>query len=112
MSAPDPPHRTLNSCFVAFRTVLLLHGSRCKTRRTGGINVQVHTVKSFVTFSQRTHPMHHIGDIRHGLGRFAPFHYCMKVGAKLAELVQLMHKVVQRGRIGSFHNEYTLMRTR
>jgi hypothetical protein len=56
--------------------------------------------------------MHHIGDIRHGLGRFAPFHYCMKVGAKLAELVQLMHKVVQRGRIGSFHNEYTLMRTR
>jgi hypothetical protein len=40
-SVPDPLHRTQNSCFGKFRTVSLLHESRCKTGRTVAINVQV-----------------------------------------------------------------------
>ena len=34
-----------------------------------------------------------------------PFRYCMKLGAKWAELVQLMQKFVPQSRVGSFHNE-------
>jgi hypothetical protein len=37
----DPLHWTQNSCFGAFRTVSLLHESRCQTGRTGAINAQV-----------------------------------------------------------------------
>jgi hypothetical protein len=33
-NAPDPLHLTQNSCFGAFRTVSLLHESRCKTGQT------------------------------------------------------------------------------
>jgi hypothetical protein len=40
-NAPDPLHWNQNSCFGAFRTVSLLHESRCKTGRTGAINAQV-----------------------------------------------------------------------
>jgi hypothetical protein len=39
--APDPLHWTQFSCFGAFRTVSLLHESRCKTGRTSTINAQV-----------------------------------------------------------------------
>ena len=35
------------------------------------------------------------------------FHYCMKLGAKRAELVQLMQKFVPRIRVAIFHNEPT-----
>ena len=35
------------------------------------------------------------------------FCYCMKLGAKRAELVQLLQKFVQRIRDGIFHNERT-----
>jgi hypothetical protein len=41
MNAPDPLHWNQNSCFGAFRTVLLLHKSRWKTGRTGAIIAQV-----------------------------------------------------------------------
>jgi hypothetical protein len=40
-NAPDPLHWTQNSCFGAFRTVSLLHESRCKTGRTGAIIAQI-----------------------------------------------------------------------
>jgi len=61
-NAPDAPHWTTNSCFVAFRSVWV-----------------------------------HLG----------PFHYCMKLGAKWAELVQLMQKFVPRRCIRIFRNERT-----
>jgi hypothetical protein len=32
------------------------------------------------------------------------FHYCTKLGAKWAKLVQLMQKFVPRSRVGIFHN--------
>jgi hypothetical protein len=106
-NAPDPPHLTLISWFVAFRTVLLLHESRYKTRRTHTINAQVHATNSCRKFSQWTHPMHPHEPITHDLGCFAPFRYCSKVGTKWAELMQLMHKFVHRSCVGIFHNECT-----
>jgi hypothetical protein len=43
-------------------------------------------------YSQRTHLIHSIGAKTYVLGRFGPFHYCMKVDAKQAELALLTHK--------------------
>jgi hypothetical protein len=40
-NAPEPLHCTQDSSFGAFRTVSLLHESRCKTGRTGAIIAQV-----------------------------------------------------------------------
>jgi hypothetical protein len=40
-NAPDPLHWIQNSYFWVFRTVSVLHESRCKTGRTGAINAQV-----------------------------------------------------------------------
>jgi hypothetical protein len=50
-NAPDPLHLTQNSCFWAFRTVSLLHGGRCKTGQTGGINAKVRKTKLRWNFS-------------------------------------------------------------
>src|SRR6185312_13042363 len=61
-NAPDAPHWTPNSCFVAFRSVWV-----------------------------------HLG----------PFHYCMKLGGKWAELVQLMQKLMPRSHVIIFRNECT-----
>jgi hypothetical protein len=36
-NAPNPLHWIQNSCFRAFRSVSLLHESRCKTCRTGAL---------------------------------------------------------------------------
>jgi hypothetical protein len=38
---------------------------------------------------------------------FEPFHYCTKVGAKMAELVLLTHNFAKRSCIGIFRNERT-----
>jgi hypothetical protein len=43
-------------------------------------------------FSRRAHLIHSIGPKTHILGRFGPFRYCMKVDAKLAELMPLTQK--------------------
>jgi hypothetical protein len=40
-NAPEPLHWTKDSSFGAFWTVSLLHENRCKTGRTGAMNVQV-----------------------------------------------------------------------
>jgi hypothetical protein len=106
-NAPDPLHWTQNSYFGAFRTVSLLHESRCKTGRTNAINVQVRGRKSCQNFSQRTQTMHSIGPKTHVLGRFRSFRYCMKVDAKLAELAPLTHKFAKHSRVGIFRNERT-----
>jgi hypothetical protein len=51
------------------------------------------------------HPIHSIGPKTHVLGRFAPFRYCTKVDAKLAELVPLSHKFAKQSRVGFLRNE-------
>jgi hypothetical protein len=76
---------TQNSCFGVFRTVSLLHESRCKTARTGAINTKVRNTKSCRNFSQQTHPIPSIGPKTHVFRRFGPFCYCTKVDAKLSE---------------------------
>jgi hypothetical protein len=43
----------------------------------------------------------------HVLVRFGPFHQHMKIDAKRAEVEQLVHKFVQRSRVGIFRNERT-----
>jgi hypothetical protein len=107
MNAPDPPHWTLNSYFGIFHTVSLMHELRCKTGRTSAINEEVSATKSRRNFSQQTHLIHPIGPQTHVFKRFGPFRYPTNFGAKWAELVPLMHKFVQRSRVGSFHEECT-----
>jgi hypothetical protein len=51
------------------------------------------------------HPIHSIGPKTHVLGRFGPFQYCMKVDAKLADLVPLSHKFAKPSGVGIFRNE-------
>jgi hypothetical protein len=104
-NALDPPYWTPNSCSGAHRTFSLLHEL---WGPTGSINAQVSATKSHRNFSQPTHPIHPIGPQTHVLGCFGPFCYCTNSGAKWAELVPLMHKFVQRRRIGIFRNERTL----
>jgi hypothetical protein len=107
MNAPDSLHLTQNSCFSVFRTVSLVHESRCKTGRTGAINAKVRKTKSRRNFSQRTHPIRSIGPKTHVLGRLGPFRYSTKVDVKLAELMPLSHKFAKQSRVGIFRNERT-----
>jgi hypothetical protein len=53
------------------------------------------------------HPNHSIVHKTLVLGRFGLFRYCMKVDAKLAELVLLSHKFSKQSRVGIFRNERT-----
>ena len=62
-----------------------------QTGQSGAINAKVCAMKSRWNFSLRTHPMH-----------LGPFRYRTKLGAKWAELVQLMQKCMPRSRIGTF----------
>jgi len=48
-------------CLHAFGTVMLLHGTRCKTGKTGAINPKVRATKLCRNFSQWMHPIHTIG---------------------------------------------------
>jgi hypothetical protein len=106
-NAPDPLHWTQNSCFGAFRTILILHESRCKTGRTGAIIAQVWKTKSRRNFSQPTHPIESIWQKTPVLGRFGPFCYCTKVDAKLDEQVPLRHKFAKGSCFEIFRNERT-----
>jgi hypothetical protein len=49
--------------------------------------------------------IHSIGPKTHILVRFGPFHYYMKVNAKLAELAPLTHKFARRSCVEIFRNE-------
>jgi hypothetical protein len=105
---PMHPHLTPNSCFGVPQTILLLHESWCKTGRTGAINAQVCATKSCLNFfaTNGCDPPHCTPNLC--LGRIGPFRYYTKVGAKWAELVQLMHKFVQRSCVGIFRNKRNL----
>jgi hypothetical protein len=99
--APDPLHWTQNKCFGAFRTISLLHDSRCKLAELVPLTHKFAKQRRVGTFrNERTQSTH-------VLGRFGPFRYCMKVDAKLAELVPLTHKFAKRSSVEIFHNERT-----
>ena len=60
-NAPDRPHWTLNSCFVAFRIIwdrLVALQNWCKMGRT---NAKVRATKSRRSLSRQMHPIHPIG---------------------------------------------------
>ena len=76
-NTPNSPHWILNSCvwsvfyyLGAFATVWLPYKTRCKTSRT---SAKVYATKLHWNFSQRTHPIHHIGPLTHVLESFVPF---------------------------------------
>ena len=48
-------------CMLAFGTLMLLHGTRCKTGKTDAINPKVSATKLCRNFSQWRHPIHTIG---------------------------------------------------
>jgi hypothetical protein len=71
-------------------------------------------MKSHRNFTQSTHPIHPHITLNACIGAFCSvwvhfgwFHYCMKLGAKRAQLEQLMQKVVPRSRIRIFGSEPT-----
>ena len=68
MNAPDLHHWTQNSCFGeflfrlgAFRTVSLLHETRCKMGKSGAVNAKVHATMSSYNFAQQILAIHTIG---------------------------------------------------
>ena len=74
--------------------------------RTGAINAKVCATKSQWNFLLLMHPIHTMGPKSHVFFAFRnvwvyleQFYYCTKVGAKLANLVQLMQKFVPRSRV-------------
>ena len=121
MNAPDPPHWTLKLCFVLFRSVWVHLGPfRCFTilgsKRAELLKLMQkfkpqNCVRIFCNKSTLSTP----SDLNSCFGAFhsvwvnlGPFRYCMKLGAKWAELVQLMQKVMPRSRLRIFRNECTL----
>ena len=116
--APNPPHWTLNSCFLALPSVWVHLGSfrnymkldakqgelvqlmrkflpRCHVGifSTNAPNPPHWTLNS--CFSALHSDRMHLGSFRH----------CMKLGAKRGELVQLMKKFVPRSHIRILRNE-------
>jgi len=82
--------------------------------RTCAINAKVQATKSCRNFSLRTRPIHTIGlenscfvAFRKVWVHLGPFCYCTKLGAKWAELVQLMEKFMPRSRVRTFRYELT-----
>jgi hypothetical protein len=119
-SAPDPTHRTLNSCFGAFHSVrvhlgLFRHGSKLGAKRVELVQLmQKVMLRSRVIIFRNEHtrstPLDPISCFVVFLSvwvHLGPFRYCMKHGAKWAELVQLMQKFVPRSRVGIFRNGRT-----
>ena len=108
MNTPDPTMWTLNSCFAAFRSILVHLAMFNYYTKLGAKWVEL------VQFMQKFVPLSLIGIYRNERTRSTPldpkimfwcvfvvfrcildlFRYCMKLGAKQVELVQLIHKFV------------------
>ena len=87
-----------------------------QTGQSGAINAKDRATNSRRIFSLRTHPMHTMGHktwnsclvaFRNVWVHLGSFRYCTILGAKWAELEQLMHKFVPRSRVGIFPYERT-----
>jgi len=95
----------------AFGTVSLLHETRCKWANLVQL-MQEFVPQSLVRISRSDAPDPHNWTLNSCFGaflsvrvHFGPFRYCTKLGAKRAELVQLMQKFVQRCLVRIFRNE-------
>ena len=95
----------------AFGTVLLLHETWCKTRQTGAINAKVCAMMSFWIFRNKRSrstpldPKLMFWCVSSRLSAFGTVFYCTKLGAKYANMVQLMQKFVQWCLVRIFCNE-------
>src|SRR6185312_5530683 len=119
-NAPDPPHLTLNSTFVAFRSDWVLLGLFCYDSKLSAkwaelvqlMQKFIHEVALDVFATNAPDPHHWILNSTFVVFRsvwvhLGPFHYCMKLGAKWAELEQLMQNFMPRSRVRIFRNECT-----
>jgi hypothetical protein len=106
MYAPDPLHWTHNSYFEAFRTISLLHKSRCKAGQTGAINARSLNEVTSENFATNA-LLHSVGPKTHVMAHSGPFRYRTDVDAKLAELAPLTQKFAKRSYVGKFRNERT-----
>ena len=114
-NALDPPHGTLNLCFVLFRSVWVHFGLfRCFTILSSKRAELLKLMQKFkpqncvrIFATNPPYPRHLIlnscfGAFHSVCLHLGPFRYCMKLDAKWAELVQLMQKFVPRSRVGIF----------
>ena len=100
MNAPDPPHWTLNLCFVLFRSVWLHFGPfRCFTILGSKRAELLKLMQKFkpqscvwIFCNKSTLSTACFGAFHSVWVHLGPFRYCMKLGAKWAEMVQLMQK--------------------
>ena len=116
MNAPDPPHWTLNTCFVAFRSIWVhLRPLGCLTKlgekRTEIMQkfVLCHEVASEFFAANQLDPLHWtlnscFGAFRTVWVHLRPFGSLTKLGAKRFELVQ---RFVPQRRVGVFRDERT-----
>ena len=119
MNARNPPHWTLSSSFVAFLSVWVQLGLFCFGSKLSAKWIELvqckslcHKVASDVFSTNAPNPPHWTPNssfvaVRSVWVHLRPFHYCMKLGAKWAELVRLMQKFMPQSRVRCFHNERT-----
>ena len=120
MNGPDRPHLTINSCFGASRSVWVHLAMFHYYTKLGAKWVElVQLMHKFVPWSRfgifatnAPDALHWtvnscIAAFRSVWVHFGLFCYCMKLGAKRVEPVQLMQKFLPRSRIGIFRNEHT-----
>ena len=108
----DPPHWTLTSCFVPFRTIWVHLGELVALQHSvqNGPNwckSSCHEVASEFFIANAPDPPHWnlnscVWCVLYYLDAFGPFGCLTKLNAKRAELVQ---KFVTWSRVGIFHNE-------
>ena len=114
------PHWNLKSCFVMIRSVWVHLGPfRCFTILGSNHAELLQLVQKFkpqscvrIFATNPPYPRHLVlnscfGAFHSVLVHLGLFRYCMKLGAKWAELVQLMQKFVPRSRVVFFHNKRT-----
>ena len=107
-------------CFGAFRSVWVHLGSFCYCMKLGAKQAELvqlmqkfchEGVLEFFTTNAPDPPHWTLNSyfcLFHSVWvHLGSFRYCMKLGAKRAELVQLMQKFVAQSRVGIFHNECT-----
>ena len=77
--------------------------------RTVVINAEVQATKLRLNFfcNKSTLSTPGFGAFQSVWVHLGPFRYCMKLGAKWVEVVQLIQKLVPRSRVRCFHNERT-----
>ena len=97
-------------CLGAFGSILLLYDTRFKTGQTVVINAKVQATKLHQNFFSNKSTLSTPSGPKlmfWCVSQCGPFRYCTKLGAKWAELGQLMQKFVPPSRFRISRNEHT-----